>query len=551
MATIESGLATGQPRTPFFGGHPLGLATLFFTELWERFSYYGMRAILTLYMVAPVAQGGLGFDVKHAASIYGTYTMSVYLTGLPGGMLADRLLGTKLAVLLGGIVIACGHFSMVFHSMSSFYLGMVLIALGTGLLKPNISAMVGSLYSKDDPRRDSGFSIFYMGINIGAVLAPLVCGYLAQSESFKGFLASRGFDVSTSWHWAFGAAGVGMCLGLIIYVLNRKRLPQMDRRAIEMAEMEEQENAETSATDTSGSRDLDQRRWNPAIAVVLSIIPGVGHMYKGQMGAGLSWLFAFVVACVLAWFWYLAGGGAILSVAAIGIVIASAISAARRPKAGAQLTPGEWKRVGAIFVFFLFTILFWAAYEQKGASLNLFAKDLVRTEVFGMKFPSSWLQSCTPLFVIILAPLFSMLWLRLGKRQPSSPVKFTLGLLFIGLAYCLLVPAAWMTVYGRISPLWLVGLYFLEVVGEMCLSPVGLSTVTKLAPLKLVGIMMGVWFLAASFGSKLAGYLSGFYVPQGGTLVKLYGGIAVGLLISAGLLAILTPRVKKLMGTVN
>jgi POT family proton-dependent oligopeptide transporter len=552
MATIERGLEiTAPPRTPFFGGHPLGLATLFFTELWERFSYYGMRAILTLYMVAPVEQGGLGFDVKHAASIYGTYTMSVYLTGLPGGMLADRLLGARLAVLLGGIVIACGHFSMVFHSITFFYLGMVLIAVGTGLLKPNISAMVGSLYGKDDPRRDSGFSIFYMGINVGAVLAPLVCGYLAQGESFKGFVARMGFDVSTSWHWGFGAAGVGMCLGLIIYVLNRKRLPQMERNVIDNTDTEEPESAQTSATDTGASPGPSQRQWNPVIAVVLSLIPGVGHMYKGQMGAGLSWLFAFVVACVLAWLWYLAGGGTILGVMIIGIVIACAVSAARRPKASTQLTPGEWKRVGAIFVFFLFTILFWAAYEQKGASLNLFAKDLVRTEAFGMRFPSSWLQSCTPLFVIMLAPLFSMLWLRLGKRQPSSPVKFILGLLFIGLAYCLLVPAAWMTAHGRISPLWLVGLYFLEVVGEMCLSPVGLSTVTKLAPVKLVGIMMGVWFLAAAFGSKLAGYLSGFYVPQSGTLVKLYGSIAVGLLISAGILALLTPRVKKLMGTVN
>jgi proton-dependent oligopeptide transporter, POT family len=444
-------------------GHPLGLGTLFFTELWERFSYYGMRAILVLFMVAPVAQGGLGFDVKHAASIYGTYTMSVYLTALPGGLLADRLLGARLAVLLGGIVIACGHFSMVFHSMTFFYLGMVLIALGTGLLKPNISAMVGNLYSENDPRRDSGFSIFYMGINIGAVLAPLVCGYMAQSDSFKRFVASMGFDVTTSWHWGFGAAGVGMCLGLVIFVLNRRRLEHTSQKT-------------DSKTASEGS---------PA-------------------------------------------------------------------QAKTPLTSADWKRIGAIFIFFLFTILFWAAYEQKGASLNLFAKELVRTEVFGMRFPSSWLQSCTPLFVIMLAPIFSVLWVRLGTRQPSSPVKFTLGLLFIGLAYCLLVPAAALTAYGKISPLWLVGLYFLEVVGEMCLSPVGLSTVTKLAPVKLVGIMMGVWFLAASFGSKLAGYLSGFFVANNaGQLVKLYGGIAVGLLASALILALLTPKVKKLMGTVR
>ena len=546
MATIESGLPTSGPTSSARVRHPRGLGTLFFTELWERFSYYGMRAILVLYMVAPVAQGGLAFDTKHAASIYGTYTMCVYLTALPGGMIADRLLGAKLAVLLGGIVIACGHFSMVFHSLTFFYLGMVLIAIGTGLLKPNISAMVGGLYGKDDPRRDSGFSIFYMGINIGAVMAPLVCGYLAQGESFKAFVARMGFDVSTSWHWGFGAAGVGMCLGLVIYLINQKRLPDIDRTAIDKANDPEPVTDQPSTPSDNPSDS--QPRGNPVIAVILSLVlPGAGQLYRGQTGAGLSWLFAYV----LAWIWYLLSGGMILGTVLAGIVIASAVSAGRRPKASAQLTADEWKRVGAIFVFFLFTILFWGAYEQKGASLNLFAKDLVRTEVFGMRFPSSWLQACTPAFVILLAPIFSYLWVRLGKRQPSSPIKFTLGLLFIGLAYCLLVPAAWMTAYGRISPLWLVGLYFLEVVGEMCLSPVGLSTVTKLAPVKLVGIMMGVWFLAASFGSKLAGKLSEYYVPESTTLVKLYGGVAVGLLISAGLLALLTPKVKKLMGTVN
>jgi POT family proton-dependent oligopeptide transporter len=443
-------------------GHPRGLSTLFFTEFWERFSYYGMRSILILYMTAGVANGGLGFDKPRAATLYGSYTMWVYLTGLPGGLTADRLLGARLAVLLGGIVIIFGHVAMVFHSMPFFYGGLTLIAIGTGLLKPNISTMVGSLYSENDPRRDSGFSIFYMGINIGAVLAPLTVGYLAQHESFKRFLAGNGFDPAKSWHWGFGAAAVGMTAGLIVYLLNRRRLGDVGRRTTAQQKKEK---------------------------LTISSQP---------------------------------------------------------------LTATDWKRIGAIFIFFLFTILFWAAYEQKGASLNLFARDLVRTEVFGMSFPSSWLQSCTPAFVIMLAPLFSILWVRLGTRQPSSPVKFTLGLVFIGLAYSLLVPAAWMTGQGRISPLWLVGLYFLEVVGEMCLSPVGLSTVSKLAPLKLLGIMMGVWFLAAAFGNKLAGYLSTFFVADNPLqLVKLYGGIAIGLLISAGILALLTPKVKKLMGTVN
>jgi len=443
-------------------GHPRGLSTLFFTEFWERFSYYGMRSILILYMTASVANGGLGFDKPHASTLYGSYTMWVYLTGLPGGLTADRLLGARLAVLLGGVVIIFGHVAMVFHSMPFFYGGLTLIAIGTGLLKPNISTMVGSLYTENDPRRDSGFSIFYMGINIGAVLAPLTVGYLAQHESFKRFLAGNGLDPAKSWHWGFGAAAVGMTAGLIVYLLNRGRLGNVGRRTTSQQKKEK-------------------------------------------------------------------------------------LTLPRQP-----LTRSDWKRIGAIFIFFLFTILFWAAYEQKGASLNLFARDLVRTEVFGRTFPSSWLQSCTPAFVIMLAPLFSILWVRLGTRQPSSPVKFTLGLVFIGLAYCLLVPAAWMTGQGRISPLWLVGLYFLEVVGEMCLSPVGLSTVSKLAPLKLLGIMMGVWFLAAAFGNKLAGYLSTFFVADNPMqLVKLYGGIALGLLVSAGILALLTPKVKKLMGTVN
>jgi POT family proton-dependent oligopeptide transporter len=450
------------PDAGGLGGHPKGLTTLFFTELWERFSYYGMRAILVLYMVAPAAQGGLGFDTKRAASIYGTYTMSVYLTALPGGFVADRWLGARLAVLLGGIVIACGHFTMVFQSTNFLYAGMALIAIGTGLLKPNISAMVGGLYGENDPRRDSGFSIFYMGINVGAVLAPLVCGYMAQSEGFKSFLASSGFDPAASWHWGFGAAGVGMTLGLVVFLAQRGRLRQAERRI------------EKKGDEADGGRE--------------------------------------------------------------------------RP-----LTGDDWKRVAAIFIFFLFTMLFWAAYEQKGASLNLFALKLVRTEVFGFQFPSSWLQSLTPLYVIILAPLFSVLWLRMGDRQPSSPAKFTFGLLFIGLAYLLfMTPAAWLTAGGKVSPLWLVGLYFLEVVGEMCLSPVGLSTVTKLSPAKLVGIMMGVWFLASSFGSKLAGYLSGFFDAESpATLVRLYGGIAVGLLVATGILAALIPVLRRLMGRVR
>ncbi|MEK7727966.1 MAG: peptide MFS transporter [candidate division KSB1 bacterium] len=466
--------------TSGFSGHPRGLTTLFFTEVWERFSYYGMRAVLVLYMVAPLAEGGLAFDVKTASSIYGTYTMSVFLTAVPGGLLADRLLGARLAVLLGGIIIACGHFSMIFTSPAFFYTGLVLISVGTGLLKPNISTMVGSLYGENDPRRDSGFSIFYMGINLGAVLAPLVCGFLAQSQNFKDFIASMGFDPAMSWHWAFGAAGVGMTLGLIVYVLQRERI------------------AGQGAKWSRSQRASDER-----------------SQRVNEPSSQIS-------------------------------------QSPNSPSPSSPLTTADWKRVGAIFIFFFFTILFWAGYEQKGASLNLFAKHLVRTEIFGWTFPSAWLQSLTAFFVILLAPIFSWLWIRMGERQPSSPAKFTFGLLFIGLGYVLMVPAAMLTVSGKISPLWVVGLYFLEVMGEMCLSPVGLSTVTKLAPAKLLGIMMGVWFLAAALGNKLAGYLGGFFdASNSGVLMKLYGGIAVGLLISAAVLALLTPSIRKLMGKVH
>ena len=449
-----------------FAGHPRGLPTLFFTELWERFSYYGMRSILILYMTSTAAQGGMGFSVKDAASIYGTYTMSVYLTALPGGLIADYLTGAKVAVFLGGVIIAAGHFSMVFRSTTTFYLGLILISIGTGLLKPNISTMVGGLYRQNDPRRDSGFSIFYMGINLGSVLAGFIVGYLAKGETFKAFLASRGLDPNSSWHYGFGAAGVGMVLGLIIYLINQKQLK------------------------------------------------GVGNK----------------------------------------IPKASKVKAENNPDVVTRqpLTKQDWKRITVIFIFFLFTILFWGAYEQKGASLNLFADRLVRAEIFGMSFPVPFLQSLTGIFVIMLAPVFARLWIRMGDKQPSSPMKFTLGLIFIGLAFSLMIPASLMTADGRVSFWWLVGLYFLAVCGEMCLSPVGLSTVTKLAPVKLVGIMMGIWFLAAAFGNKLAGYLSGFFVSDNpDRLATLYGGIAVGLIVSAGILALLTPTVKRLMGKVR
>ncbi|HJS44140.1 MAG TPA: peptide MFS transporter [Gemmatimonadales bacterium] len=431
-------------------GHPRGLSTLFFTEMWERFSFYGLRALLILYMTASVANGGMGFTTEHAASIYGNYTFGVYAAAIPGGIIADRWLGQYRSVLWGGIIIALGHFSLAFPSLTTFYLGLVLIVLGTGLLKPNISTMVGSLYDPDDARRDAGFSIFYMGINLGAFLAPLIVGTLGQR---------------VDWHVGFGCAGIGMTLGLIQYVAGKRRLlPALER--------------------------LGQSETKPAAAA----------------SAEPWWRF----------------------------------------------TPDEWQRVAAIAVLFVFSTIFWAAFEQAGSSLNLFADRMTETRIFGFSFPSTWFQSLNSMFMIFgLAPLLAWLWIRLGPRQPSSPVKFTLGLIFAGLGFALLVPAAKMA-QGQgvlVSPWWLVAVYFLHTIGELCLSPVGLSTVTKLAPTRIVGAMMGLWFLSIAVGNKLAGWVAGFFdrLP----LPDLFGRVALVTFVAALVLLAVTPPIRKLMGGVR
>src|SRR5215831_826191 len=323
-----------------WAGHPRGISTLFFTEMWERFSYYGMRAFLILYMTAAVAQGGLGFPDARAASIYGNYTGGVYATAIFGGLIADRWLGQYNSVLLGGIIIALGHFSLAFKALPFFYLGLVLIVAGTGLLKPNVSTLVGALYEDGDERRDAGFSIFYMGINLGAFIGPLIAGYLAQR---------------VNWHAGFAVAGIGMTLGLVQYVVGRRRL-------------------------------------QPAVARLQS-------------------------------------------------VATTSARASATASSGLRFSADEWKRMTAIVIFFIAAVLFWGAYEQAGSTLNLFADRYTRLEAFGFSFPSSWFQSVQPIFVILLAPAFAWLWVQLGPREPSVPAKFAIALLFMGLAFLVLVPA--------------------------------------------------------------------------------------------------------------
>jgi proton-dependent oligopeptide transporter, POT family len=470
------------PDTSGLAGHPRGLSTLFFTEMWERFSYYGMRALLMLFMVAPVAAGGLGMPVERAAAIYGLYTGSVYFTTIPGGWIADRLLGLRRAVLVGGILIAGGHYCLAAGLRPLFFAGLVLIVLGTGLLKANISSIVGQLYGKDDPRRDSGFSIFYMGINLGALVSPILCGYLGQK---------------VGWHWGFGAAGVGMTLGLVQYVLGQKRLGRAGRLTEPAA------NAGRQWTLILGAIVF-------ASALIYAIWP-----YRG-------WLMLALTAALFVWLL----------------------------RKGAR-DATERKRIGAIIVLFVFATLFWMGFEQAGSSLNLFADQYTNDVIFGWSFPSSWYQSVEPVFVVLFAPLFAWLWLHMGRREPSSPAKFAYGLLLLGAGFLFVVAAAQIHARtgAKVSPWWLILLYLFHAFGELSLSPVGLSTVTKLAPARIVGLMMGVWFLALSLGNFLAGYVAGYFEKM--PLPQLFGAVFLSTTLSAVVLALLTPPIKRLMAGVK
>jgi POT family proton-dependent oligopeptide transporter len=456
------------PTTGFFG-HPRGLATLFFTEMWERFSFYGMRAILLLFMTAAVTAGGLGWDAAKAGPIYGLYTALAYLAALPGGWIADRLIGQRQAVLVGGIIIALGHVSLTLHALPFFFLGLVLI-----------STMVGALYAPEDERRDAGFSLFYMGINIGAFAAPLVCGFLAQSDWFRLFLERNGFNPANSWHWGFGAAAVGMTLGLLQYVLGRRHLGTAGFRS------EDKENPAALAKD---------RR---SFLIVIGLIGGLVAALALLQAAGVVALDMGAVAKY--------AGYALLAVPPVYFAFLFT-----RP----GWTPEERKHLWAIVFFFVFATLFWSAFEQAGSTLNLFAERLTRNSILGLSYPSSWLQSVNSAFVWMFAPVFAWLWLFLGRRhrEPSSPTKFAYGLFFVGMGYLVMVGAALSSgpAGQRVTPMWLLTVYLLHTIGELCLSPVGLSTMTKLSPRRVVSQMMGVWFLASSLGNYLGGRVAGLF----------------------------------------
>lgn len=477
--------------TSFFG-HPRGLSTLFLTELWERFSYYGMRALLILYMTAKSSQGGLGFDVAKAAAIYGLYTAAVYLTALPGGWLADHLFGLRRAVLNGGILIALGHYSLALGTLPFFYAGLILIVLGTGLLKPNVSALVGQLYMPKDIRRDAGFSIFYMGINLGAFISPLACGYLGQR---------------VGWHLGFGLAAAGMTVGLVQFLIGTKHM----RSGAAGPEASKKREAQRQLLRGGG--------WCSAVLL--------GLMYLAH--SGVIAITAERLSTLM---------GVILSGLSAGIFIWLLTIA--------PWSPAERRRLIVILVLFVASAIFWSVFEQAGSTLNLFAERNTSDEVLGYSFPASWLQSLEPLFIILLAPVFAWIWLRPGTRNLSSAGKFVGGLVFASLGYAVLVVPALRSVQGVLaSPLWLTLTYLLHTIGELCVSPVGLSAMTQLAPRRAVGMMMGVWFLSTSVGNYLGGRFASLYESL--PLPSLFAYVALMALVAAITLAILAGPIKRLM----
>jgi POT family proton-dependent oligopeptide transporter len=474
-------------------GHPRALSTLFFTEMWERFSYYGMRGILLLFLVNAVSTGGFGMSDKTASAIYGLYVGMVYLMALPGGWIADRILGQRRAVFLGGCIIAAGHFSMAVPTVATFYLGLCLIVIGTGLLKPNVSAMVGDLYPEGGARRDAGFSIFYSGINTGALFGPLVCGFLGEK---------------VNWHLGFGVAGVGMVFGLLQYRLGGKYLGNAGLRAAE-------------AGDRIALRRLAAGIATVAVALALLVllqVLGVLHLTLVQVAQSTGYFMAVLAVLYFA------------SVLLFG-----------------RLSVPEKKRVVLIFVFFLAAVLFWSGYEQAGSSMNLFAERLTNRVIGHWEMPASWLQSVNPVFIIVFAPMVGALWVWLRSREPSTPAKMGYGLLLLALGFLVLV---WGTTYtlggAKVSPMWLVVTYFLHTVGELCLSPVGLSSVTKLAPRRLVGQLMGTWFMGTALGNLIAGLAGGGF--EGMTTGEMFAAVAKVTGVAGLVLLLFSRPLRRLMG---
>jgi len=469
-----------------FFGHPRGLQTLFFTEMWERMSYYGMRMLLVLFMTATLQEKGLGLTVASAAAIYGLYSGCVYFMGLPGGWIADRLIGGQKAIWYGGIIIMIGHMILAIPSDFSFFIGLIFVVLGTGLLKPNIGAMVGQLYDDKDIRRDSGYAIYYMGINIGSVIGYGVCGYLMENQG---------------WHWAFGAAAVGMAIGLIQYKITTANLDGIGARPVYPL-----------------SNKAQKFSWAIIFSFLILVILVTYMAFQGILT---------IVPVTIAQ--YVA-----IAFSAIFIIYYASIYFF------SSLSTVEKKKLIALLIICVASACFWSGFEQAGSSMNLFTRDYTDRLIGSFEIPTGWFQSLNPFFIVLLSPFFAALWINLGKRlvSPSYGVKCAVGIIIMGSGFIVMFFAAQHAASGmKVAPYWLVATYFLHTVGELCLSPVALSAVSKLSPKRFAGQMMGVFVLTYSIGNIISGLLAGNYdtnnmsqIPSLYIQISLFS-IGIGLII--------------------
>jgi len=495
-----------QTKQRSFFGHPRGLATLFFTEMWERFSYYGMRAILILFMTTDAAQEGLSLTTETAAAVYGLYTAAVYLFTLPGGWLADNIFGQRKSIFYGGIIIMLGHIILAIPgSPTIFFLGLAFVAVGTGLLKPNISTIVGDLYPEGGARRDAGFSVFYMGINLGAFLGQLLVPIVAET---------------VDWHLGFGLAAIGMFAGLVQYKLTENSLE--DHGLVPKAK-------ETSEINKGSSNSTLGLVLALGLVGLLAILQFTGYIDMTTATGIAQGLGVVIVLVTLFYFIYILVAGG--------------------------LTNDEKKRVTIIFLLFVGAAIFWSGFEQAGSSLNLFARDHTDRMIGGWELPAGTLQSVNSMFIIIFAPLMGALWIKLAAKNlnPSTPLKFGFGLILLGLGFLMMVFAAQIVVSGtKAGMFWLVLTYFLHTIGELTLSPVGLSATTKLSPKRYVGQMMGIWFVGAALGNLIAGlFAGGFDEENVQQLPDLFMSVVM-VSVGAGIIFLaLSPFVKKWTGNVD
>lgn len=488
----STGNSVSNKNDRAFFGHPKGLFTLFFTEFWERFSYYGMRAILVYYMYYEVTQGGLGLSQTVALSIMSVYGSLVYMSGIIGGWLADRIFGTSKAVFYGGVLIMFGHIALAIPgSLTMFFISMVLIVIGTGLLKPNVSSIVGDLYDQGDNRRDAGFSIFYMGINLGGFISPLIVGKL----------------MDTSFHLGFGVAAIGMFLGLVVYVMTRKKY------------------LGTAGTQVPNPLEANEKKR------VFTIIGG----------STIALTIITIITIKLGWLTFDSFVG-VVGILAFIIPATYFIVMYRSPKT----TEDEQSRLLAYIPLFIASVLFWVIAEQGSTVLAVYADTRTNLNFLGIKWSPAWFQSFWPLFVIFLAPLFAVLWTKLGDRGPNIPQKFALGLLAAGLSFVVILIPGYIGEAGSlVNPLWLVLSIFFVAVGEMCLSPVGLSATTKLAPAAFSAQTMSLWFLSNAAAQALNAQLVKFYHEE--TEVLYFGSIGAAAIILALVLFLISPFIQKFM----